>query len=171
MGLVILLMIFGLPIAEIAGFVVIGGRIGVLATLAWVFLAAGLGLAIIRLQGMATALQVRAALARDELPGRALFDGACVALAGLLLMIPGFVSDAVAILLLLPPLRSLAFRLIARRFAPHLRVDITGTGERRRGVIIEGEYQEIDEEVDPEAERRDDRDEPRRLPPERPENS
>lgn len=167
MGLMILLIIFALPAAEIAGFVVIGGRIGVLATLAWIFLAALLGLTVLRLQGMATALQVRQALARDELPGRALFDGACVAFAGFLLLIPGFVTDAVAILLLLPPLRRLLFWLVARRIEAHVRVDVTGTVRRRgRGVVIDTDY----EEVDPEAERRDDRpQEPRRLPPEHPE--
>lgn len=159
MGLVITLIIFGLPVAEIVGFVVIGGRIGVLATLAWVFLAAVLGLTVLRLQGIATALQVREALARDELPGRALFDGACVALAGLFLLIPGFVTDAVAFLLLLPPLRRLLFRLIAR----HVEADVRVAGHRRRSVVIDTDY----EEVDPEAEPRDDRrQEPRRLPPE-----
>jgi UPF0716 protein FxsA len=160
MGLLILFLVLGLPIAEIAGFVEIGGRIGVLATLAWVFLAAVAGVTVIRLQGVATALQVRAALARDELPARALFDGACVTLAGFLLLFPGFVSDAVAVLLLLPPLRGLLFTAIARRVRTHVQVDIrTGPGGRERGVIIEGEF----EAVDPEDARETP---PRRLPPE-----
>jgi UPF0716 protein FxsA len=158
MGLLILLLILGLPIAEIAGFVEIGGRIGVLATLVWVLLAAVAGVTVIRLQGVATALQVRAALARDELPARALFDGACVVLAGFLLLFPGFVSDAVAVLLLLPPLRGLLFAAIARRVRTHVQVDIR-TGQRERGVIIEGEF----EAVDPEDPRETP---PRRLPPE-----
>lgn len=146
MGPVILVIVLVLPIAEIAGFVVIGGRIGVLATLAWVILAAALGLGILRLQGMATAFQLRAALSRDEVPGRALFDGACVALAGLLLIFPGFVSDALAVPLLLPPLRGALFRLIARQVDTHLRGNMGGAAAaaRGRGVVIEGEYHEID---------------------------
>lgn len=146
MGPVILVIVLGLPIAEIAGFVVIGGRIGVLATLAWVILAAALGLGILRLQGMATAFQLRAALSRNEVPGRALFDGACIALAGLLLILPGFVSDALAVPLLVPPLRGALFGLIARQVDTHLRGDMGGTGARARGrgVVIDGEYHEID---------------------------
>lgn len=159
MGLLILLLVLGLPIAEIAGFVEIGGRIGVVATLAWVFLAAIAGVTVIRLQGLAIALQVRAALARDELPARALFDGACVTLAGFLLLLPGFVSDAVAVLLLLPPLRGLLFRVIARRVRTHVQVDIRSGRRGRGGVIIEGEF----EAVDPEDRREPP---PRRLPPE-----
>jgi len=158
MGFLILLLVLGLPIAEIAGFVAIGGRIGVLATLAWVFLAAIAGITVIRLQGLAIALQVRDALGRDELPARALFDGACVTLAGFLLLLPGFVSDAVAVLLLLPPLRGLLFAAIARHVQTHVQVDIRSQGREQGGVIIEGEFREVEPE--------DEREPPRRLPPE-----
>lgn len=146
MGLLIFLTVLGLPIAEIIGFVEIGGRIGALATLAWVFLAGLAGIAVIQMQGLATALQVRAALTRNELPARALFDAALVTLAGLLLLFPGFVSDAIALLLLLPPLRSLLFAALARRLRDHIQVDIRAAPDerRRRGVIIEGEFEEVD---------------------------
>lgn len=163
MGLVILLLVLGLPIAEIAGFVIIGGEIGVLATLAWVLLAAMAGMAVIRLQGVATALQLQAALSRNELPARALFDGACVTIAGMLLLFPGFVSDAVAILLLLPPLRALVFRLIARRVAAHVSVTRAGAPPGRRGVVIEGEYSTVEPDTDDDAD--DDAPPSRRLPP------
>ena len=180
MGLVILVILLGLPVAEIVAFVVIGGEIGVLATLAWVFLAAVAGIVIMRLQGLATALQVRAAMAHGELPAHALLVGACVTVAGLLLLFPGFVSDALAALLLVPPLRDLMFRLLARRFAGH--VDVTlhgaagpasggGPGRRRgapgrRGVIIEGEFEEVQprEHVGDTAEDTGD-DDGERLPP------
>lgn len=162
MGLVILLLVLGLPIAEIAAFVLIGGEIGVLATLAWVFLAALAGMMVIRLQGVATALQLQAALSRNELPARALFDGACVTIAGMLLLFPGFVSDAVAILLLLPPLRALAFHLIARRVAAHVSVTRAGAPPGRRGVVIEGEYSTVDPDRDDDD---DDKPVPPRLPP------
>jgi UPF0716 protein FxsA len=147
MGLVILLLVLGLPIAEIAAFVEIGGEIGVLATLAWVFLAALAGMVVIRLQGLATALQLRVALARNELPARALFDGACVTIAGLLLLFPGFVSDAIAILLLLPTLRGLLFHLIARRISAHISVTRGGQGGGR-GVVIDGEFSEAEPQRD-----------------------
>jgi UPF0716 protein FxsA len=164
MGL-ILLLVLGLPIAEIAAFVEIGGRIGLLATLLWIFAAGVAGIAVIRLQGIATALQLRAALARNELPARTLFEAACVAVAGFLLLIPGFVSDAIAVLLLLPPVRRLLLRMIARRISAHVAMVRTGQGPGGaagggRGVVIEGEFSE----VGPEAGDAGDGP-PRRLPP------
>ena len=159
----ILLVLLGLPVSEIVGFVEIGGRIGVLATLAWLFLAAVAGIVVIRLQGLATAMAVRAALARDELPARALFDGACVVLAGLLLLFPGFVSDGLAVLLLLPPLRALLFRLVARRLRGHVTMGLRrgsgGAAPRRGGMVIEGELEEV-EPPPPQRPRN-----PPRLPP------
>lgn len=146
MRALILLLLFGLPIAEIVGFVEIGGRIGVLATLAWLFLAGLAGVAVIRLQGLATALELRAALARDELPARALFNGACVVAAGLLLLLPGFVSDGFALLLLLPPTRGLLFLMLARRIRGHVTMNLRGGagGPRRgEGIVIEGEFEEV----------------------------
>lgn len=148
MGLLILLGLLALPLAEIAGFVAVGGEIGVLATLGLVLLGFFAGLAVLRLQGLTTALEVRRALARDEVPARALFDGACRVTAGLLLMLPGFVSDAIAILLLLPPLRGLLFGMIARRVAAHGTVELhmrtTGRPPRGRSPVIEGEFEEVD---------------------------
>lgn len=149
MGKLILILLIGLPIAEIVGFVEIGGRIGVLATLAWLFLAGLAGIAVIRLQGLTTAMQVRAALERDELPGRALFDGACVVAAGLLLLFPGFVSDGLGLLLMLPPLRGLLFRFLARRLKGHVAMDLRGGAGGPRGtggaggIVIEGEFEEV----------------------------
>lgn len=143
MGRLIIIVLLGLPLAEIAAFVAVGGRIGVLATLTLVVLAFAAGLAVLRLQGLATALEVQRAFARDELPARALFDGACRVLAGLLLMLPGFVSDAVAIVLLLAPARDLMFRLVGRQVTAHGHVDLH-MRTARRGGVIEGEFEEVD---------------------------
>ena len=144
MGLLILIGLLGLPLAEIAAFVAVGSRIGVLATLALVVLAFFVGLAVLRLQGLTIALEVRRALARDELPGRTLFDGACRVLAGLLLMLPGFVSDAVAILLLLPPVRDILFRFVARRISAHGAIHVHMSREGR-ATVIEGEFDEVED--------------------------
>src|SRR5262245_35669888 len=104
-----------LPLAEIAVFVCVGSAIGVFATLGLVLLAGIAGIAILRLQGLATLRRVRTALDRGEVPGAALFDGACLVFAGLLLIIPGFLTDAVALLLLIPPLRATLRGWMARR--------------------------------------------------------
>ena len=86
-----------------------------------------------------------------------MFDGACRVLAGVLLMVPGFVSDAIAILLLLGPVRDLLFGWIERRVAAHGTVHVYRS-RYGRGTIIEGEYDEVDPE---------EADEPPRLPDDR----
>ena len=111
MGRLVTVAIVALPFAEIAGFVVIGGRIGVLATILWVVLTAMLGLALIRRQGLDALGRARAALRRGESPTAELADAALVSLAGVLLLLPGFVTDAFGLVLALPPVRR---RVVAR---------------------------------------------------------
>ena len=111
MGRLVMLAILALPFVEIAGFVVIGGRIGVLATLAWVVLTGMLGLGLIRRQGLDALRRARAALRRGESPTAELADAALVSLAGVLLLLPGFVTDAFGLVLALPPVRR---RVVAR---------------------------------------------------------
>ncbi len=139
MGRLVALAALALPFVEIAGFVVIGSRIGVLATLAWVVLAAMLGVAMIRRQGLDALRRARAALGRGESPTAELAEGALVALAGVLLLIPGFVTDAVGLPLAIPAVR----RLIVSR----LRTKLTRRGRRRPGLIeLEvHEYREVGE--------------------------
>jgi UPF0716 protein FxsA len=107
-----------------------------------VLLAGFAGMAIIRLQGLATLRRVRSELDRGAMPGAALFDGACLVFAGLLLIIPGFLTDIVALLLLMPPLRAALRTWLGRR----VRVKAArGTAGRTAGeaVIIEGDFTEV----------------------------
>lgn len=108
MGFLILLAFIMVPIAEIAVFIKAGDLIGLWPTIAAVVLTAIIGTAMLRQQGLATLVRLRATMDRGELPVRELFDGACLLLAGALLLTPGFLTDAVGFLLLVPPLRALA---------------------------------------------------------------
>jgi UPF0716 protein FxsA len=126
----------GLPLAEIAGFVVVGRWIGVLGVLALVLGAAVLGGAILR---------GRVAVLRSTMRGRggvaalgAVADEALLAIGAVLLVIPGFLSDLAALPLLLPPLRrmlvaALAAKVVVRRGSP-------GWDDS----VIEGEVIDID---------------------------
>ncbi|MDQ1901397.1 FxsA family protein [Paracoccus sp. WLY502] len=104
-----------LPIVEIALFIQVGGLIGVWATLGLVVLAAVLGVAVIRSQGTHAWLQAQRSLAELRDPSRPLAHGMMQILAGALLIVPGFLTDILALLLLIPPVRDLIMRRAARR--------------------------------------------------------
>lgn len=101
----LLLFIALLPVIEIALFIEIGGAIGLAATLLWVVLSALIGVQLIRRQGLATMARVQETMATGGMPVEELSQGLCVIAAGVLLIVPGFFTDAVALLLLIGPLR------------------------------------------------------------------
>lgn len=95
-----------LPFAEIAGFVVIGGRIGLGASLLWLVSATSLGFYILRTKGFASWGQAqKMATAENWSFGRALSDSFCYLIGAILLIFPGFISDFIAIPFLIAPLR------------------------------------------------------------------
>ena len=105
-----------LPIlAEIAVFVLVGQAIGVLATLALVLAATLAGVLILRSLGPKTLGKVRADLAARRVPARPIAEGAATAVAAFLLILPGFVSDILGILLLVPGVREGLWRWAAGR--------------------------------------------------------
>src|SRR5690554_3905658 len=114
MGRLIVVFLLLLPFLEIAGFIWVGGQIGILATLAAIVVTAVIGVLIIRWQGMGLVLDSRAMMARGEIPAKAFAEAMMLAIAGLLLLIPGFLTDAMGLLLLIPPVRAALFALLSR---------------------------------------------------------
>lgn len=112
---VIPLFLLALPFLEIAGFVVVGQEIGVLYTLALVVAAGILGAILLRVQGFGVMTRVRRELDAGGDPSRELAHGAMILLAGVLLLIPGFITDIVGLLLFLPPVRDAAWRFLRSR--------------------------------------------------------
>jgi UPF0716 protein FxsA len=143
MAIFLLLLLIAFPFIEIALLIAIGRQIGVLATLALLGLAVLGGVLLIRVGGLATVMRVRAALARGEAPTEALFHAACFVIAGLLFIVPGFLSDLMALaLLLLLPFRNLLKAWLWRRAGGRR----GATPPHRAGpTVIEGEYETIDE--------------------------
>lgn len=114
-GRILFAVFLVVPLVEIAFFVVIGNSIGLWATLAGVLVTAVVGALVLRWQGFQLINEIRSSVGQGRLPARALADAMMVAIAGLLLLLPGYFSDLVGILLLIPPIRTLIYRFLASR--------------------------------------------------------
>jgi len=98
-----LLVIFILvPVIELNVLIRVGESFGSWTTVGLVFFTAIVGVSLVRSQGITTLMQVQQKLARGEAPGQEIVEGMMLAVAGLLLLIPGFVTDAIGLLLLTP---------------------------------------------------------------------
>ena len=107
MGRILFAVFMIVPLVEIAFFVVIGNTIGLWPTLAGVLVTAVAGSLILRWQGLQLLNEIRSSMGQGRLPARALADAMMVAIAGVLLLTPGYFSDLIGILLLIPPVRTL----------------------------------------------------------------
>lgn len=132
--------IIALVLVEIALFVTLGGQIGLLASLAVIFGTALLGGMVLRRGGERAAGEFRAAMAGIGKPEIAVGDHALVMLAGVLLVLPGFLGDTVGLLLLLPPLRA----LIGRGARGRIKTAQTFGVRPGPDVVIDGEFIELD---------------------------
>jgi UPF0716 protein FxsA len=111
----LLLMLLALPLIEIAVLIMVGSSIGVLATIGLILLTGVLGTILLRIQGLSALSRIRDEIDRGQTPDKSLADAAMIALAGLFLILPGFVSDVAGILLFLPPVRALIRSIIGKR--------------------------------------------------------
>ena len=110
MPLLLILIFVGVPILEVGLFIQAGGIFGLWPTLAAIVATAFIGGALIRAQGLAVIDRARRSLRQGQTPVREAFTGICLLLAGALLMTPGFLTDSIGFLLLVPPVRRLLGR-------------------------------------------------------------
>jgi len=144
MAVVLLLLMIGVPIAEIAVFIEVGGRIGLGPTLGTVVLTAAIGTALLRHQGLATLRRFQESLAQNRMPMTELFDGLCLLVAGALLLTPGFVTDGVGLVLFFPPARAALRRLLGRYLVASGRAGTGGPGPGGGGpTVIEADYKDV----------------------------
>ena len=104
-----------LPIIEIALFIKVGQTIGLLPTLALVIGAAILGGILLRQQGVSVLTKLRGNINAGQMPGQQIADAMMIGIAAVFLVLPGFLSDIVALLLLLPPVRGWIYASLASR--------------------------------------------------------
>lgn len=116
MGRLLFLVFTIIPLIEIGCFILIGQAIGLWPTLLGVLVTAIVGAVLLRRQGTALMREIRETLGRGRLPTRALADAMMVGIAGALLLAPGYFTDLIGILLLVPHVRMLIYRALAQRF-------------------------------------------------------
>ena len=133
----LMIALLALPLIEIAGFILVGNWLGLWATLGLVLLAGVAGVAVFQFAGRAMAQRVSQAIERKAPPGAELFHGFCLVAAAILLIIPGFFTDIVALLLLFPPVRAV-LGLYLWRFAAARRHP-----GGRRDPVIDGEFEDV----------------------------
>jgi UPF0716 protein FxsA len=140
------------PIVELYVIIQIGGLIGVWPTLALLLADALLGSLLLRHQGRGAWRRFNAALAERRFPGREVADGVMIAVGGTLLLTPGFVTDIFGLLLLIPPTRAIARRLLqgyaGRRFIVMATGSSRGAPPRRDSAGQPYDFDATAEEID-----------------------
>ncbi len=145
--LIFLLLFVGIPLIELYFLIEVGSEIGAIPTIFLTVFTAVLGGLLVRVQGFSTALRVREAMARDEVPAFEMMEGAVLLVAGLVLLLPGFITDAIGFLLLVPPVRQYALLRILNRSGV-IQQQHPGTAAQDQNSnpkVIEGEYRREDE--------------------------
>ena len=154
MAILLLAIFIAVPIIEIALFIEIGGWIGLWPTIGVVIVTAFAGTSLLRLQGLAVLRRVRESAERNELPMQEVFDGLCLLVAGVMLLTPGFFTDALGFLLFVPIFRRVAGAAIWRWMVRNGKVSVSaggfgGAGGPQRGPqgggpVIDGDFEEVD---------------------------
>jgi UPF0716 protein FxsA len=149
-----LLVFLLLPLVEIRLFAYVAGLIGPWPVFGLTLLSMAAGAALLRMQGWRLMAALRDPAA--DMPGREIFDGLCLAVAGFLFIVPGFFSDFIALLLLVPQMRRVVGGALLRwaglggvRPQPGWqgpRGDEKGPGRPQGGDVIEGDYERVEEE-------------------------
>jgi UPF0716 protein FxsA len=131
--------------AELFVAIEVAHAIGVLATVVLLLLTWPLGSWLLRSRGRAAWRRLGAAVSAGRSPGREVLDGALVVLGGVLLIIPGFISDALGLLALLPPTRALMRRQLARHLQSRLVIRATRYAGDPRPYDVDSTASDIDQ--------------------------
>ena len=130
----LLLIILFVPLIEIYLFIQIGAQIGAFNTILIILLTALVGIYFVRIQGLNTLKSGITELYKNKIPIYEMMSGAALAVAALLLIIPGFATDIIGFLLILPLTRNAVFKYLGKKYKK----------EKIKDDLIEGEYEDKD---------------------------
>ena len=134
MTLLLVIVFLVAPLVELAVIVSVAGSIGALNTIGLLILVSLIGAWLARREGAGVLRRIQSALSRGEMPSNEVADGGLILLAGALMIAPGFISDVLAILLLLPPTRAVVRRPLLRYAARKNLFAVTPSGVGGRGA-------------------------------------
>ena len=135
----LLILIISIPIIEIYLFIKIGSQIGALTTIFLIFLTAFVGLIYARYEGFNTLKSGMSQLIKNELPMYEMISGAALAFAALLLILPGFATDFIGLLIIFPPTRKFLLKNVSKNYSKKV---------KEKKDFIEGEAEDIEEDND-----------------------
>ena len=135
----VLLLIIGIPIIEIYLFIKIGSQIGAFNTISLIFLTAIIGVAYAKHEGFNTLRSGISGLMKNEIPIYEIISGAALAFAAILLILPGFATDLLGILLVFPLTRKIFIKYFSRSYYKN-----KNTNKEKN--FIDGEFKDIDDE-------------------------
>ena len=133
-------ILIAIPIIEIYLFIKIGSYIGAFTTISLIFITAFVGLIYARYEGFNTLRSGMTQMIQNKMPVYEIISGAALAFAALLLIIPGFATDFLGLLIIFPPSRKLMFRNLSDKFEKKNDID-----KNIKKDFIEGEFEDKDE--------------------------
>ena len=135
----VLLAVISIPIVEIYLFIKIGSQIGAFTTIFLVFFTAIVGVYYARYEGINTLRSGMMQIIKNQIPAHELISGAAIAFAAVLLIIPGFATDLIGFLLIIPITRKLILGRLNKKFE---------NKETKKSNFIEGEFEDIEDDND-----------------------
>ena len=132
-----IILILGIPLIEIYLFIKVGSQIGALNTILLILATAVVGIWYARYEGFNTLKSGMSQLVKNELPLYEIVSGAAIAFAALLLILPGFATDIIGILLVFPITRRVILSKYSKKYS-------SKNKEKKRN-FIEGEYEDIED--------------------------
>ena len=133
------LLIIGIPVIEIYLFIKIGSQIGAFSTIFLIFLTAFMGIIYARYEGFNTLKSGMSQLVKNEMPIYEIVSGAALAFAALLLILPGFATDIIGLLIIFPPTRKLLIKRVSVKYKKP---------PTEKQDFINGEFEDIEDDND-----------------------
>ena len=128
----LLFFIIGVPIIEIYLFIEIGSKIGAVLTILLILSTAFIGIIYVRYEGFNTLRSAMGQLIKNEIPFFEIVSGAALVIGAFLLLLPGFLTDAIGLLLIFPITRKMIFKKVSSKY-------------KEKNKFIDGEYKDLDE--------------------------